>query len=109
MMAADVFRYFYVQLVKKLPMDDAIFTAQLFSHDLLPGDAKEQVEAKATRADKTTYFLDHMIKPSLANTFVGSFNKLLKVMEDSEYEDVKELAKLITTRLIEGAMNLDTG
>jgi len=29
-------------------------------------------------------------------------------MENSEYDDVKELAKLITTRLMEGAVNTDT-
>ena len=108
-MAAEVFQHFYVQLVKKLPMHDSIFIAQLFSRDLLPGDSKDQIQSKATRADKTMYFLDHLIKPSLSNTFAGSFNKLLKVMEDSEYDEVNELAKLMTTRLMEGTVNADTG
>jgi len=100
-MAEEVFQFFYVQLVKKLPMDDATFTAKLFSRGLLPGDCKDQVKSKATRADKATYFLDHVIKPSLEDTFV-TFNKLLKVMEDSEYDDMKELVKLITIRLMKG-------
>ena len=35
---ARVFQQFYSKLVKTLPMDDAVFTAELFLNDLLPGD-----------------------------------------------------------------------
>ena len=86
-------------LVRILPMDDVMFTAQLYQRDLLPGDSKAEMESKCTRAKKAEYFLDHVIQPTLRNS-IGSFNKLLKVMEDSEYDNVKELAKLITTRLM---------
>jgi len=90
-------------------MDDVTFIAKLYSRNLLPGDTRDEVESQATRARKAAYFLDHVIKRSLSTAFAGSFNELLKVMEDSEYDDVKELAKLITTKLKEGAVNTDTG
>ena len=96
-----VFQHFFPQLVNILPMNDVTFTAQLFSSKLLPGNVKDQVGSQATQADKATYFLDHVIKPSLASGVGSSFNKLLKVMEDSEYDDVKELSKQIRSRLKE--------
>ena len=94
MSTGDVFKRFFAKLAKLLPMDDVIFVAELFSHDLLPGDHYDQVESRLTRADKTVYFLSHVIKPAIT-TDAHSFNELLDVMEDSEYSDVKELAKQI--------------
>ena len=108
-MTAEVYKQFYARLVKTLPMDDVTFTAELYSCDLLPGEARDQVNLQSkTRPWKAAYFLDHVIEPSLANTF-GSFNKLLKVMENCEYDNVKELAELITNRLMEGADNTSIG
>ena len=43
-MSSEVFQHFYSKLVKTLPMDDAVFTAELFSNDLLPGDLKNQLK-----------------------------------------------------------------
>ena len=95
MSTSDVFKKFYVKLVKGLPMDDTLFRAELFANDLLPGDHKERVESLATKSDKAAYFLDHVIKPSVtSNDHGSSFDKLLSVMEDSEYQGVKELAKM---------------
>ena len=59
----DVFQKFYVQLVQTLPMNDAIFIAQLFSCNLFPGNLMEEVHAKPTAAEKTAHFLDYGIKP----------------------------------------------
>ena len=49
-----------------------------------------------------------MIKPSLSSGVGSSFNKLLKVMEDTEYENVKELSKQIRSRLGDSASTTDT-
>ncbi|XP_065920759.1 protein NLRC3-like isoform X2 [Dysidea avara] len=78
-------------------MDDAIFIAELFSANLLPGNVKNQVKSMTTQADKATHFLDHVIQPSVATG--RHFCDLIQVMEDSEYGDVKELAKLIRSKL----------
>ena len=95
MSTSDVFKKFYVKLVKCLPMDDTLFRAELFTNDLLPGDHKEHVESLATKFDKAAYFLDHVIKPSVTSDDGSSFDKLLNVMEDSEYQNVMELAEQI--------------
>ena len=77
-------------------MDDPNFTAKLYSARLLSSYLKEYVESRspATRTEKAARFLDQVIKPSMT-----SFDKLLHVMEDSEYQHVKELAEEIRTSL----------
>ena len=94
-MSTKVFQQFYPKLVKTLPINDVIFMAELYSRDLLPDDLKEHVESLVTSAKKASYFLDHVIKPSITIGDASRFDDLLNVMEDSEYQDVKELAKLI--------------
>jgi len=99
MSTSGVFQHFYTDLVKMLPMNDDTFIAQLFSISLLPGDVKDHVESKPTSASKATYFLDHMVKPSVTAGVGGHFNDLIKVMEYSEYNGVKELAGHIRCKL----------
>ena len=98
-----VFQQFYSKLVKKLPMDDAMFIADLYSNGLLPGDLKNQLKLlHRTSADKAVLFLDSVIEPSVTSDGGSSFDKLLNVMEDSEYPaHVKELAKQIRISLQE--------
>jgi len=109
MSTSEVFKHFYVKLVRMLPMNDAIFMAKLFSAKLLPGDVKYQVESMSTQADKATHFLDRVIQPSVTSGVGRHFYDLIKVMEDSEYNGVKELAKLIRNELRERAVNSETG
>ena len=106
---SKVFQYFYAKLVKILPMDDAVFIAELFSANLLSCDAKYLVDSKPTRASKAKYFLDHMIEPSVTTGVGRSFGDLIKVMENSEYDGVKELAKQIRCKLRKQAVNSETG
>ena len=106
MSTSEVFKQFFAKLAKSLPMDDPIFVAELFSHDLLPGDHYDQVESQSTRADKAVYFLNHAIKPAMV-TDAGSFDELLNVMEDSEFCNVKELAQQIRCKLKEEPVGTD--
>ena len=77
-------------------MDDAVFIAKLFSNNLLPGDLKNQLKLlHRTSADKAVLFLDSVIEPSVTSDGGSSFNKLLNVMEGSEYQHVKQLAEQI--------------
>ena len=98
-MSTKVFQQFYSKLVKTLPMNDAIFTAELYSCGLFPDDVKEHVESLATSAKKASYFLDHVIKPSVTSGVGSSFDELVNVMEDSDYHNVKELARSIKSCL----------
>ena len=106
-MSTKIFQQFYPKLVKTLPMDDAFFMAVLYSRDLLPGNHKEHIESLHTSAKKSSYFLDHVIKPSVTSGDASRFDELLNVMEDSEYQGVKELAKLIRDRI--GTNTVDDG
>ena len=104
-MSSKVFQQFYSKLVKTLPMDDSVFTAELFSNRLLPGDLKNQLKlVHRTSADKALLFLD-TVDPSVTSNGGSSFDKLLHVMEDSEYQHVKELAKEIRTSLKRKRLN----
>ncbi|XP_065918177.1 NACHT, LRR and PYD domains-containing protein 3-like isoform X2 [Dysidea avara] len=95
MSTIKVFRYFYPQLVEMLPMNDVTFLSNLFSVNLLPGNVNDQVKSMSTQADKATYLLDNVIRPSVTIGVGESFNDLIK---NSEYDSVKELAKLIRSR-----------
>ena len=108
MSTSEVFKEFYSKLVETLPMNDALFIAKLYSCDLLPDDIKEYVQSLPTRANKAMYFLDHVIKPSVTTGVGSSFDQLLNVMEDSEHQGVKELAKLIRTS-VRKRSNSDNG
>jgi len=100
MASTEVFKEFYSKLVKALPMNDAKFIAELFSNNLLPGDLRDQLNLPIrTSADKATFFLNSVIESSVSSSDGSSFDKLLNVMEDSEYEHMKELTKLIRTSL----------
>ena len=75
-----------------LPMDDSTFIAKLTTNKLLPGDTGGKIEAQSTLADKASYFLNHIIKPSLDVGIVDSLNRLLSVMEQCDYDHIKQLA-----------------
>ena len=96
-MSSKVFQQFYSKLVETLPMDDVKFIAKLYSKGLLPGNLKSQIKSEKTSADKAALFLDSVIEPSVTSDGGSSFDKLLHVMEDSEYQHVKELAEQIRT------------
>ena len=87
-------------------MNDVTFTAQLVSHDLLPGNLSDQVKSLATSSDKAAHFLDCVIKPAVTIGDDRSFNELLTIMEDSEYRTVKDLALQIRSKLKEGLVNV---
>ena len=97
----EVYLNFYPKLIRVLPMSDAIFIARLYSSQFLPGDAKDLVASRPTRADKATYFLDNYI----ANAFDdddGSnplFTELLNLMEKSDDMVLNRVASDINNKL----------
>ena len=101
MSSHEVFMKYYRQLIQSLPMNDVLFIAFLFSEGLLPGDLKDQIEAKSTRIEKNDCFLRHVIIPYLEIDDHSVFMKLLNIMENSEYFSVKELADQIKSELKE--------
>ena len=96
----EIFMDFYPKLIEMLPMNDCTFTAKLYSQKLLPGNLKEKVKSLPTSADKAEHFLDTMImQPSAEIINDDSFEKLLRIMEDSKFNSLNNLAQQINVRL----------
>lgn len=110
MSIGEVFKEYYSILVETLPMSDATFVSKLYTCDLLPGDLRNSLNLlHRTSAEKAAIFLDSVIGPSVRSGVGSSFNKLISVMEDSDHQDMKELAKLIRTNLRKRPSSSDNG
>ena len=85
----------YARFLVALPMDDPFFIAGLIAGEILPGDTKDEIRAKDTNAQKAKVFLEKCIAPSFSDDGTENLmlQKLLKIMLDSDYVHVKELAK----------------
>ena len=63
--AIGVFKKFYSELTKVLPMIINNLVTTLYSSELLSGDHKGRIDPLSTIKEKTEYFLDKVIKPGL--------------------------------------------
>ena len=90
--ALELFDHYYQALIFSLPMKDNHFTEELFRH---VQDIKQKLEDIPERKDRTSYFLDNVIKAGLAVGDKTCFVNLLTVMNKSKYDNVKDLAKQI--------------
>ena len=80
------------KLVKCLPMDDTHFITKLSAKQLLPGDTENKIKVLSTQAEKASYFLNHVIKPSLDIDETSDFDELLSIMQNCGYKHVEKLA-----------------
>ena len=71
-----------------MPLENPIFFAKARKADLFPLDTADGIAAKPTRAEKVTYFLQHVVEPG-ADDYLP---KLLKVMKHSKIDNVVNLA-----------------
>ena len=94
--ATELFDHYYTVLVYSLPIKDVDFMDELLKRDLLPGGVKSKLESLTVHYERSTYFLDNVIKPGLA---VGSFVSLLTVMKCNKHDNVKDLATKIKKEL----------
>ena len=88
MSARDAITQFNAELVQQLPLENDIFFAMAKQAYLFPLDTGNSIVAKSTRAQKVTYFLQHVVE-SGAEEYLP---KLLKVMRDSKVANVVRLA-----------------
>ena len=95
----EVFEKYTEKLVRCLPMDDTFFITKLSHHKLLPGDTRNHLKNASTQPAKASYFLDHVIKPALDVDNTSSFNNLLSVMDQCEYDHVIQLASKIKSEI----------
>ena len=97
--ATELLDHYYMGLVFSLPIKDADFLDELHQHHILPGDIKSKLELLNVFTDRSSYFLDNVIKPGLAVGNSKCFVSLLTVMKCSKYDNVKELAMRIENEL----------
>ena len=91
------YQRFYLEFVEKLPLDDAIFNANLYAQQLFSGDIKDKISSENTRANKNTLFLDQCIEKGFFTDEKGNISnpmleKLLAVMESSNSQILQTLA-----------------
>ena len=91
----DVFRKFYSELTKVLPMIITSLVTKLYSDKLLSGDQKSTIDSLATNKEKTEYFLYEVIRPGLEINYIKSFDEMLRVMESSDDPTVNYLVNEI--------------
>ena len=95
-----VFRQFYVKLVKSLPLQNAVFVAELFSANILSIDLKKRIKAEKTPEDKATCFLDDKIYLDISKGDFKSFDALLNIMKKKDFRNLHNLAEKITVALV---------
>ena len=86
-------------LVFSLPIKDADFLDKLHQHHILPGDIKSKLELLSVYNERSSYFLDNVIRPGLAVSNSRCFVSLLTVMKCSKHDNVKDLAMKIEKEL----------
>ena len=91
----QMFEHYYQGLMHSLPLKDNDFMEDLSNHDLLPQNIKLKLDEMSKHKEKASYFLDSVIKSGLLVGDNASFITLLTVMSNSQYDSVKDLAKLI--------------
>ena len=98
--AMDIFKKFYSELTKVLPMIINILVTTFYSSKLLSGDHKDHIDSLPTNKEKAEYFLDKVIKPGLEIKYTEQFDEMLKMMTNSDDPAVKylvdEMQKLST-------------
>ena len=97
--ATELFEHYYIGLVFSLPIKDVDFMDELLKHDLLPGGVKSKLESLTVNYERSTYFLDNVIKPGLAVGNSNCFVSLLTVMKYNKHDNVKDLAMRIEQEL----------
>ena len=91
----DVFKKFYSELTKVLPMIINDLANNLYSDKLLSGNHKDCIDSLATGKEKTEYLLDKVIKPGLEINYTKLFDEMLRVMESSDDPTVNYLVNEI--------------
>ena len=90
--AAELFEHYYSALVYSLPIKDTDFMDELLKHDLLPGDLKIKLDSLTVHNERSSYFLDTVVKPGLAVGNRRCFVSLLAVMKCNKHDNIKHLA-----------------
>ena len=100
-LAKDAVRRFNVKLLDQLPLHDPVFYGMLKEAELLPLNTGPSIEALNTRAEKVSYFLQHVIEPAASDTLPT----LIKVMKKCKTNNLVKLATKIQAAAEPGTYN----
>ena len=105
----EVFKKFYSELTKVLPMIINNLVTKLYSDKLLSGDHKRRIDSLPTDEDKTEYFLNKVIKPGLEIKYTKQFDEMLRVMKTSDdcaisylVDEIQKFQSASTRSVIDG-------
>ena len=94
-----MFEHYYTVLVHLLPIKDTDFMDELHKYNLLPGDLKINLESLTIIYERSSYFLDNVLKSELAVDNREGFIRLLTIMKNNKHDNIKELAEKIEKEL----------
>ena len=97
--ATELFERYYAILVYSLPIKDADFMDELLKHDLLRADVKSKLESLTVNYERSSYFLDNVIRPRLAVGNSRCFVSLLTAMKSNKHDSIKDLATKVEKEL----------
>ena len=97
--AREVFKYYNQGLLACLPMKDSTFLEILKSKSLLPDEVKNSLEQMNRTTERSSYFLEKIIKAGFEKGHDSYFINLLAAMIESSYDNVKDLGMEIQNKL----------
>ena len=97
--AKELFEYYNQGLLVCLPMKDITFLDILKRRNLLPDDVRSSLVQMDKTTERSSYFLEKIIKTGFDDGSDSHFTNLLAAMIESNYENVKDLAIEIKSKL----------
>ena len=96
-LATELLDNYYQALIFSLPMKSTEFLNKLHQSGLITEELKHNLESLTARKEKASYFLDHVIRPAVANGDNTNFIKLLTIMKNCSHDNANDLAEQIET------------
>ena len=96
-------------LIQCLPMKDSVFIDILKTKGLLSDDVIKLLNQLHKSTERSSYFIESVIKTGLDNGNDSHFNNLLDAMKESSYAIVKDLALEIQRKLHVNSNNTALG
>ena len=97
--AKKLFEHYNQGLITCLPMKDTAFLDALKNKNLLPDNMRNFLEQLSEGVERSSYFLENIIKAGFDNGNGSCFTNLLAAMKESSYDRVKDLAVQIQKKL----------
>ena len=98
-LAKNLFEHYNQGLIVSLPMKDIAFLEALKEKNILPDTVRNFLEQCSRPSEKSSYFLENVIKKGFDRGDDSCFTNLLAAMKESSYDTVKDLAVQILSKL----------